>query len=203
MKNRLPQEQLTSIIHFFPRCFQEWNNFSDDIKSLPSPISFKEALLSFVKTFENSVFAIHENNGIKLLTRLRLNFSHLNEHKLRHNFLDTLNPVCSCGSEPETTAHFLLRCKNHVMNRSKLLKNVYNLDQTIWNYADDHLIHILLYGSEKFNFNLNKEIIKLTMCFVKNTECFDESLIWNIYIFFLFVIIIIIIIILLHRDVDF
>ena len=162
---------------FFPLCSQEWNNLSDDIKSLPSPISFKKALLSFVKTSENSVFAIHDNNGIKLLTRLRLNFSHLNEHKFRHNFLDTLNPMCSCGSEPETTAHFLLRCQNHVMNRSKLLKNVYNLDQTLRNYDDDHLIHILLYGSEKFNFNLNKDIIKLTICYLKDTERFDESLV--------------------------
>ena len=107
---------------FFPLCSQEWNNLSDDIKSLPSPISFKKALLRFVKTSENSVFAIHDNNGIKLLTRLRLNFSHLNEHKFRHNFLDTLNPMCSCGSEPETTAHFLLRCQNHVMNRSNSSK---------------------------------------------------------------------------------
>ena len=161
----------------FRRCSQEWNNLSDDIKSLPSPISFKKALLSFVKTSENSVFAIHDNNGIKLLTRLRLNFSHLNEHKFRHNFLDTLNPMCSCGSEPETTAHFLLRCQNHVMNRSKLLKNVYNLDQTLRNYDDDHLIHILLYGSEKFNFNLDKEIIKQTICYLKDTERFDDSLI--------------------------
>ena len=113
---------------FFPRCSEERNNLSDDIKSLSSPISFKKALLSFVKISENSVFAIHDDNGIKLLTRLGLNFSHLSEHKFRHNFLDTLNPMCSCGSEPETTAHFLLRCQNHVMNRSKLLKNVYNLD---------------------------------------------------------------------------
>ena len=138
---------------------------------------FKKALLSFVKTSENSVIAINDNNGIKLLTRLRLNFSHLNEHKFRHNFLNTLNPMCSCGSEPETTAHFLLRCQNHVMNRSKLLKNVYNLDQTLRNYDDDHLIHILLYGSEKFNFNLNKDIIKLTICYLKDTKRFDENLI--------------------------
>ena len=95
---------------FFPLCSQKWNNLSDGIKSLPSPISFKNALLSFVKASENSVFAIHDNNGITLLTRLRLNFSHLNEHKFRHNFLDTLNPMCSCGFEPETTAHFLLCC---------------------------------------------------------------------------------------------
>ena len=41
--------------------------------------------------------------------------------------------MCSCGSEPETTAHFLLRCQNHVISRSKLLKNVYNL-QTFAKY---------------------------------------------------------------------
>ena len=161
----------------FPRGSQEWNNLSDDIKSLPSPISFKKALLSFVKTSENSVFAIHDNNGIKLLSRFKLNFSQLNEHKFRYNFLDTINPICSCGAEPETTAHFLLRCQNHVITRSKLLKNVYNPDQTLRNYDDDHLIHIFLYGSEKFNFNLNKAIIKLTICYLKDAEHFDESLV--------------------------
>ena len=130
-----------------------------------------------MKSSENSVFAIHDNNGIKLLTRLRLNFSKLNEHKFRHIFLDTLNPMCSCGSEPETTAHFLLRCQNHVINRSKLLENVYNLDQTLQNNDDGHLIDILLYDSEKFNFNLNKDIFKLTIRYLKDTQCFDENLI--------------------------
>ena len=175
---------------FFPHCSQEWNNLSDDIKSLPSPISFKKALLSFIKTSENSAFAILDNSGIKLLTRLRLNFRHLNEHKFRFNFLETINPMCSCGSEPGTT----------VISRSKLLKNVYSLDHILRNY-DDCLIHILLYGWEKFNFNLNKEKIKLTVCYLKDTERFDESLIWNIYYFFSFGIIIIII--LLHREVDY
>ena len=83
----------------------------------------------------------------------------------------------SCGSEPETTDHFHLCCQNHVISRSKLLKNVYSLDQTLRNYDDDHLIHILLYGSEKFNFKLNKEIIQLTICYLKNTERFGEILI--------------------------
>ena len=85
--------------------------------------------------------------------------------------------MCCCGSEPETTAHFLLRCQNLVMNRSKLLKNVYNLDQTLRNYYDDHLIHIILFGSERFNFNLNKEIIKLIICYLKDTENLDDSLV--------------------------
>ena len=38
---------------------------------------------------------------------------------IRHTFLDTINPMCSCGSEPETTAHFLLRYQSDV-NSSKL-----------------------------------------------------------------------------------
>ena len=40
---------------------------------------------------ESLVFAVHDINGLKLLTRLRLNFGHLNEHKFRHNFNDTIN----------------------------------------------------------------------------------------------------------------
>ena len=35
------------------------------------------------------------------------------------------------------------------------------VDQTLRNLDNDHLIYILLYGSKKFNFNLNKEIIKV------------------------------------------
>ena len=149
---------------FFPHCSQNWNNLSDGIKSLPSLISFKKALLSFVKTSENSVFAIHDNNDTKLLTRLRLSFSHLNEQKFGQNFPDSIN-----------TIYFLLRCENHIISRSKLLKNIYNLDQTLRNYNDDHLTHTLLYGTEKFNVNLNKEIIKLTVRYLRNTERFNES----------------------------
>ena len=63
----------------------------------------------------------------------------------------------SYGSESETTAHFLLCCQNYVTSRSKLLKNVYNQDETLRNYDDYQLIYTLLYGSEKFNFDLNKK----------------------------------------------
>ena len=48
--------------------------------------------------------------GLKL-THPRLNFTHLNEHKFQKNFKDTSNPLCSCGFEPETTDHYLLRYK--------------------------------------------------------------------------------------------
>ena len=43
-------------------------------------------------------------------TETRLKFSHLNEHKFRHNFKDAPTPMFDCGSETETTDHFFLRC---------------------------------------------------------------------------------------------
>ena len=49
------------------------------------------------------LFGIYYPLGVKLFTRLRLQFSHLNEHKFRHGFCDTINPMCSCGTEVETT----------------------------------------------------------------------------------------------------
>ena len=58
----------------------------------------------------NYSFSVHDPLGAKLLTRLRLKFSHLNEHKFRHGFNDTVNPICACGTEFKTTEHFLLRC---------------------------------------------------------------------------------------------
>ena len=59
-------------------------------------------LLSFVKIPENSVYTVHGNNSMKLVTCLKLDFNHLKQDQLKHSFLDTINPMCSCSSEPET-----------------------------------------------------------------------------------------------------
>ena len=58
---------------------------------------FREKILNFIRPSPNSVFDIHNPKGIKLITRLRLGLSHLREHKFKHSFQDTLNPLCNCG----------------------------------------------------------------------------------------------------------
>ena len=70
---------------------------------------FKETIISFLRPKENCVFAIHDTKGLKLLTRLRLNFSHLNEHKFRHGFKDTVDPMCKCVVETEITLSLVLQ----------------------------------------------------------------------------------------------
>ena len=67
--------------------------------------------------------------------------------------------MCCCVFEPDIIAHFLFCCQNYKICKSKLLKNVYNLDETPQSYDDDYLISTLLYGSEKNNFNINKGLL--------------------------------------------
>ena len=55
-------------------------------------------------------FNISDAIDVKLIVRLRLGFSHLREHKFKHNFRDTLNRLCSCSIEAEFTSHYFLRC---------------------------------------------------------------------------------------------
>ena len=79
---------------FYPYYLKEWSNLSGEIRNIVSLNKFKKTILNFIRPKENSVFAIHDTNGIKLLTRLRLNFTHLNEHKFRHGFRDMIDLMC-------------------------------------------------------------------------------------------------------------
>ena len=89
----------------------EWNKPDPDKRSCLSYESFRKALLNFIRPSENKIFNIHGQISIELLTRLRLGFSHLREHKFRHNFEDTLSALCSCSNEAETMLHLFLRCQ--------------------------------------------------------------------------------------------
>ena len=102
----------TSTLHaiFFPYCTKEWNQLNDDFKKIESIKKFKEMLIKVIRTIENSVFGVSDIYDTKLLTRLKLNFSHLNEHKFRHNFKNAVNPMCNCVVATETTIHYLLCC---------------------------------------------------------------------------------------------
>ena len=89
-----------------------------------------------------------------------MDFSHLNEHKFRRNFNDIINPMCSCGKEPETTIHYLLRCDFYSIYRLELLNDICALNGSLENSSEEKLLKILLYGAEDFTSQLNSEILK-------------------------------------------
>ena len=81
---------------FLQNTIHEWNNLDPELRSTDSCVGFRKKNLSFIKPAENETFSIYDSLGIALLNRLRVDFSHMNEHKFSHNFADTLNPFCSC-----------------------------------------------------------------------------------------------------------
>ena len=108
----------------FSSCIKECSKLNDKIRNIESIYEFKVTIFNFIRPKENSVFDTHDANGIKVLSRLRLNFSHLNKHTFRHNFNDTVDHMCTSSLEPETTLHYLLRCNLSSTQKLKLLNNV-------------------------------------------------------------------------------
>ena len=103
---------------FFPATLRDWFDLNDNITASESISIFKNKLLSIIRPVQKSVFNIFDPQGLKLLTRLRLGFSHLNEHRFRHNFENCINPLCSCILETEDTVHYLLHC--HHFNQLRI-----------------------------------------------------------------------------------
>ena len=118
---------------------------------------FKNALLSFIRAKHVDTFGIQNPIGMQLLTRVRLGFSNLNEHKFRRNFRDFLNPLCECNLEPETTSHFLLRCHLFQVERTTPLNDIKEVDEHIISDNASNLDQILLYGNENYNYGTNKK----------------------------------------------
>ena len=135
---------------FIPYTINEWNKLDPEIRRIDSYIGFRKKLLSFIKPTEKKTFSIYDPLGIKLLNRLTVDFSHLNEHKFRRNFADTLNPLCSCSLETENTAHFLLRCWNYNNIRITLMDELNDIDNSITSRKPNELLRIILYGDCKF-----------------------------------------------------
>ena len=144
---------------FFPYTIKEWNKLSFEIRNSESYGIFKKSLLKFIRTSPNSVFSVTDIYGIKLVTKLRVGLSHLREHKSRHNFQDTINPLCSSSLEIESPSHFFLRWQNFITPRTNLMNELRKLDSKILNLDEISLTKLLLYWDSKYENNVNKRII--------------------------------------------
>ena len=125
------QKQTFSNIIFFPAVIMEWNKIDIKIRNSASWNIFKRAILKFIRPEPNQVFNVDISEGLKFLTRIRLGLRHLADHKIRHNFQDCLNHMCSCGQEIETSTHFLLHCSSYYCAGQTLFKKVNKIDLTM------------------------------------------------------------------------
>ena len=155
---------------FFPSAITKWNKLDLNIRNPASLNTFKKKILNFIRPSANSIFDIHNPLGIKLLTRLRLGLSHLHEHKFRHCFQDTLNPLCECGKYIESTMHFFLHCTNFLIPRQTLFQKIRDIDDSILSQSETQLTQTLLYGNQNYHSSVNRLIIISTIEYLISTE---------------------------------
>ena len=138
---------------FFPSTIIKWNNLDPNQRNSDTYGTFKNAILKFIRPSPNSVFECHNPQGIKFLKRLCLGLSHLREHKFKHSFQDSLNPLCKCGAEVESISHFLLHCP--ICRWYFVLSTIRNIDCKLLEITDFSLTQMLLHGNPSFDIITN------------------------------------------------
>ena len=162
---------------FFPSTIMEWNKLGWEIKNSESIVTSKKRILSFIRPSANSTFNCHNPRGIKLLSQLWLDLSHLREHEFKHSFQDSLDPFCSCGKgEVETSSRYLLHCSNYSEERLALLNTIRNIDMSILQLTDSKFSTVLLFGDTSFDNNKNTFILDATIDYIISTGRFDVPL---------------------------
>ena len=83
--------------------------------------------------------------------------------------------MCPSNDGIEDTEHFLLLCPAFQESRRDLLADVSFLLQPLGfaNLSNDALLLILLYGDKYFPYDLNKNILLLTLRLIHRTGRFD------------------------------
>ena len=114
---------------FLSQTIKQWNKLDIWICQAPSYSVFRKALLNFIWPTVNSTFGTNDDSGLKLLAHLRVGFSNLREHKSKHNFPDTLNPLCSCSLDTEDIYHCFICCQNLSNNRNVLFNGLNAITQ--------------------------------------------------------------------------
>ena len=152
---------------FFPCVIGKWNKLNPEIRRSDSYNIFRKSISNFIRLSASKIYNINDTIGIKLITRLRLGISHLREHKFKHNFEDTLNPLYSCSIEVESTTHYFLRCHIFDALLATLMNDLRNVDSGLSTLRTENFTNILLQSNQIYDDKTNQKILMLAIRYIK------------------------------------
>ena len=159
---------------YFQNCVREWNQLDQSIRNCPTISGFKLQLVRLVRPTKKSTFGAHDIEGVRLLTRLRVQFSDLHEHRFSHRF-HCSNPMCLCQTGIEDNEHFLLHCPRYTNYRKDLLDRLSNIvERDLDRLTSIDLCNLLLYCNSELPLDMNHSIIESTITFIKSTKRFEQ-----------------------------
>ena len=92
-----------------------------------------------------------------------------------HGFLDSLNPISSCGLDIETTCHYLLRCSNFINEKTLPLTNVLRITKDKY-HCGITVIKFLLYGDNSLDSVTDTLILNASVGFILSRKRFNGAL---------------------------
>ena len=148
--------------------------------------SFKETYLTIIRPQKQNSFDVRDKHGLSLLTRLRVDFSDLRDHRFRHKW-NCANPTCRCKNEIETTEHFLLRCPIFNGHRKVLISaisDILKIDEVLLlaSLPAATFFSMLPYGSKEYNIITNRLILEASIRYIletgrfKNIEAYQDRI---------------------------
>ena len=103
-------------------CVTIWNGLDPDLQNIDSYKEVKGKISPFIKIKSNSILSVHNVYGVKLLSRLKLNFSHLNKHKIGHGFRYWTAYPCAIVALPKK--QYCTFTYNQDIKKLELLKRI-------------------------------------------------------------------------------
>ena len=123
-----------------------------------------------------SLTSVLEFLDLKMVEQFQIQFlgflelSDLNEHEFKFNFQNSLNPLCSCSLEVQSTIHFFLNCHFFEKIWQILLEIVEKIFKDISHFNVELLVMQIMHGSWSYRFEENNEIINTCIQCVLDTE---------------------------------
>ena len=165
---------------FLSSTLNDWFNSDGNLRNSESISILKSNLLSFIRPIQNNIYNVFDPKGLKFLTNLRLGFSHLNEHRFRHNFQGLSSPLYSFSMENEDTTHCLLSCHHFHHQRIDLTSSKKSICSNFEFKSDDNKKDMLLYGDSFFD--ENKFILEATIDIIKILKNSRNLFLNNVFI---------------------
>ena len=174
--DRFSAEQKLLVILFLPRTIREWNKLDTSIYQAASYSVFRKALLDFIRPTANSTFGTNDASGSKLLTRLRVGFSHLRNINLNIIFKIYWTHCAHVPLKQKTPVTFSCTAKFFLINEMSFLMTLIQLTQEIIKTSENQIVQVLLFGNKCFSKDINFRIITSSIRFIEDSKRFDESL---------------------------
>ena len=121
------------------------------------------------------MYNFNTSKKIKLVTQLRLGLSHL-RGQVKHNFQESLNPLCKCCHDIKSTTYFFLHCSLFANEIYTLLSILNRNDCSLLNNTDSILTKILIFLHSSLNSNKNLEILIVITYYILSTKRSDEAI---------------------------